>query len=58
MCNYHCTNNNLYDVYEMTFQLYTPTKNELDTDYYLEEDTQKENINASFYKLKKESISI
>ena len=57
MCNYHCINNNLYDVYEIDdSSFYMLTKNELDTDYYLQEDTQKkENTNAAklYYKLKK-----
>ena len=57
MCNYHCVNNNLYDVYEIDdSSFYMLTKNGLDTDYYLQEDTQKkENTKAAklYYKLKK-----
>lgn len=57
MCKYHCTHNDLYDVYEIDdSSFHMLTKNELDTDYHLEEDTQKkENTKAAklYYKLKK-----
>jgi hypothetical protein len=62
MSNYYCTHNNLYDVYEIDdYSSYILTKNELDTDYYLEEDTQKKNRTNSaklYYKLKKDENTI